>query len=385
MKKVIVLLTIFLFFSASAVVPSISKEAHSPNISSLEKQFDILHPISRIKNTVNDKFQNYKGKIYNLWLGNVVDGFVFSPKDIELEDDAFHRSDTLHFTEWWYFDALLNDGYSIQISIQVFSIINQGFVCANLNVYQNDELKASEKKLCNLLDFYASTDVPFIKLNRKQVMKGYIDDTTGDWIYDLSLEIDEVSAKLRFVGCTKGWKGITPISEWGVILPRAEVNGHIKIKNKEINVNGIGYHDHNWGVTIFAGMNFGWIWGKVNSNNYTVTWSTILTTRFWNNPLLVINKKNDDYMNIEPDKIHFVAEDFRMKNGMFIPNSFIINANDEYVSFHINIEILETHHVRVMGMINYWRYHVRCMGSITVDSKTETIDEIQIAEFIRFR
>jgi len=38
-----------------------------------------------------------------------------------------------------------------------------------------------------------------------------------------------------------------------------------------------------------------------------------------------------------------------------------------------------------MGMINYWRYHVNCTGLITVGSKTEVIDEKNIAEFVRFR
>jgi hypothetical protein len=47
-----------------------------------------------------------------------IDTFEFSPQDINLKDDAYHGSKGLQFTEWWYFDAALNDGYSIQLVLE---------------------------------------------------------------------------------------------------------------------------------------------------------------------------------------------------------------------------------------------------------------------------
>ncbi|MCK4332764.1 MAG: hypothetical protein KAV40_04220, partial [Thermoplasmatales archaeon] len=68
-----------------------------------------------------------------------------------------------------------------------------------------------------------------------------------------------------------------------------------------------------------------------------------------------------------------------------VPYSFVLEVQKEDVSLQINMDVIDTHHVRWAGIINYWRYHIRCTGSITVDSQTETIDEIQLAEYIRFR
>jgi hypothetical protein len=36
-------------------------------------------------------------------------------------------------------------------------------------------------------------------------------------------------------------------------------------------------------------------------------------------------------------------------------------------------------------LMDYWRYHVKCTGSVTIDSVTESIDNLYIAEFLKFR
>ena len=134
------------------------------------------------------------------------------------------------------------------MSVRVLSVINQHLVFSRLDIYEDGKLKSHKQKQYLMESFYASNYVPLVRLDGKQVMKGYIDEDTGDWIYDLSYEIAGTSIELCFVGCTKGWKGSTPGGEWGVILPRAEVKGKIMLNNKDIYyVNGVGYHDHNWG------------------------------------------------------------------------------------------------------------------------------------------
>ena len=100
MKRITILLTIFLLLSTSTV--AVSVDAVSLNRSFLEKRIDMLHPLSRIREQIDGKFQNFQKKICNFYENrrdDGPDGFVFSPEDIELKDDAFHGSDALHFTE----------------------------------------------------------------------------------------------------------------------------------------------------------------------------------------------------------------------------------------------------------------------------------------------
>jgi hypothetical protein len=330
-----------------------------------------------------------KGKTKRIYQSSKESGFVFSPLELSLKDDAFHGSDALNFTEWWYFDAALNNGYSVQMSVRVLSILKRTifFAFSRLDIYKDGILKSHKRKIYFGKKFNASSDFPLVTLGGKQVIKGHKDKANGKWLYDLLFELNDTSANLRFVSCTKGWKGKNPGGDWwGVVLPRALVSGKIKIKNKEIEVNGIGYHDHNWDVKASAARNnLGWFWGKINSDNYTLTWATIFKTRFLGQPLLVINKKNGGYINIEPENIQFIGKDVRMENGKPIPHSFVLDAHNEDVSLHINMKVLEIHHVRMMLTMNYWRYHMKCKGSITVDSKEEGIDETHIAEFLRFK
>jgi len=383
MKKIIISIIIFLLLNTSIV--AVGVKTFSSNNLMLDNKIRIFHPYSIVSNVIQnsqEKFYKYLGKDKE---NSLVSDITFYPEDIELKDDAFHGADTLHFTEWWYFDAAFDNGYTAQIGLRVLGLVNQGLVYVRLDIYKEGELESHELKKYLLWDFYASENIPLIILKGKQVMEGYINETTGDWIYDLTLELDNSSVDLQFIGRTKGWKGSTPGGKWAVILPRAEVNGTIKINNNTINVSGIGYHDHNWEITAFTGINFGWFWGKVNSDSYTMTWAKIMTTRLWGQPLLVINKKNGDYMNIDSEDIQLDVKDFRLENGLLVPFSFALRVKNDNISLQVNMDVIDIHHVRWVGVINYWRYHLRCIGLITIDSHTEPIKEIQLAEFIRFR
>ena len=47
------------------------------------------------------------------------------------------------------------------------------------------------------------------------------------------------------------------------------------------------------------------------------------------------------------------------------------------------METLNLDHIR-MPAIKYWRYHLKYSGEIKVDSIEKKIDQLDIAEFLRF-
>jgi len=385
MKKFFAILTIFILLSTPILGLSVYKNSIYSKGAFLDGQNNILY--SRFGKLIKNKFDFLKESISNREVRSDFYDFTFSPRNITLEDDAFHGADALHFIEWWYFDTCLDDGYNIQVSINVYDVFSLGLVVININVYKNGDIKATGKEIYSLNNFNASKEVPLIKLDGTKIMEGYIDEKTGNFIYNLSLDINKIYLDLRFTSLTEGWKGNTSFGEWAVIMPKAGVDGIIKIggNDRYHKVKGFGYHDHNWNVTIFAGINFGWIWGKVNSDNYTAIWCDILTTWYINDPLIVVNKENEGYVNINPEDIQIIVKDVRFKNGMLIPYSLSINACNKNISLSVEVKVLETHYTSLMSLVNYWRYHVKYTGSITVCSKTENIDEKNIAEFIRFR
>lgn len=338
-------------------------------------------------------FHNKKLDLSNRWYDNIqskegdsFDDFLFEPMDIQLKDDAYHGIRSFHSYEWWYFDANLDSGYCIQLSIRVLNVLNRGLYTIGANIYKDGELILNNQNIYFKNQIFASTTEPLIILDGKEIMRGYIDENNGDWVYLLNLEIDNIRINLTYVGDTKGWKGLTPgIGWWGVILPNAKVTGDLCINNIILDASGYGYHDHNWEVTVSAGVNFGWYWGKIHSSSHTITWADVKMTRFSENPFVIINKKNGDYINIPSEAVHLVPNDLIFINGKLIPDSFklIIDYNDIYVD--VDMEVFETHHFRRFGFINYWRYHMHCNGYIIDGENLEIFDEDSIAEFLRFR
>lgn len=387
-KKCLVFGLIILFISISI----------SPGINAYVKKTEFCKNFINSITTVKEKAGLegglfYKEQINNLhrWINNfnnynIPNGFIFSPEDIELKDDAFHDSNSFNFIEWWYFDAILNDDYSIHISIYVFSALKQNIVISEMNIYKNGEPIFDNREIYLNDDFYISTDNPLIILDGKQVMRGYINQTTGDWIYDVSLEFSNSSVDLQFIGCTKGWKGTLSVGGWAVILPKASVSGKISVNGVETEVVGYGYHDHNWDITIIAYLNYCWYWGRIISTNVTITWFVIKDTRLTNSQvLLVVNKGNDYYMNIHPDDINFILGDFHIINGRPVPYYFVLTVDNENVSLFVDLTAAELQFSKNPGKWRYCRYHVESNGYIIIDSEMEIINGIQIAEFFRFR
>ncbi|MCX6665657.1 MAG: hypothetical protein NT038_06320 [Euryarchaeota archaeon] len=385
MKKIAIVAIGILFFatvSASGIIP-IGKSTVAPYVFS-EQQKPRIPPIIYILHELYEKNHLYQ-KLYNRLMQKPLTnehGFVFSPKPVNLSDDAFHGADTIDFTEWWYFDAILNDGYSIQLIFQVISLLDRNVLSTKINMYQNGKLVANAEKIFLPDEFFISKETPLITINGKQVMNGEIDH--GQWIYDVSVDINDVAVDLCFVGTTCGWKGDAPVSKWAVILPKADVQGMITINNQKQNVMGTGYHDHNWELNAQAGKYFGWLWGKISTGSVTVVWSSILDTRFEGQPILVINIGAQEYQSIDPSAIRFTADEIFLENGKMIPHKFVLHATTDTVSVSLTMTVETIHHVKV-GTITYWRYHVHCLGSVTIDGKTELVDQKEIAEFVRFR
>ena len=312
--------------------------------------------------------------------------FTFSPKKINLSDDAFHGSKAPRYTEWWYFDAVFDNGYSIQLSVRLLSIIKNRVVPVfkRLDIYKNGELLTHNKKRYSWKQFQASKEKPDVKLADKQVIKGEIKD--NQLKYKLDFKVNNNSAKLELNSSTEGWKGNNPGGDmWAVIIPRADVKGAININGEEIKVKGIGYHDHNWDVRASAAKNHGWFWGKINFDRYTITWASIFKDRNIGQPLLIINKVGNGFINLKPEEIYFRGNDMRATNGKMIPHEIILKGKNNDAELDIKMKLLKIHHVKMMLRMHYWRYHVSCKGFLKINGKKETVDETHIAEFLKFK
>ena len=61
----------------------------------------------------------------------------YKANDITPKDDAFHGNIKLLDIEWWYFDAVFFNGYSIHIGFRIYHIRNFGIGQSRINIYKN--------------------------------------------------------------------------------------------------------------------------------------------------------------------------------------------------------------------------------------------------------
>ena len=322
--------------------------------------------------------------------------FDFFPEDIHLKDDAYHGSNAIAFTEWWYFDAELDNGYSIQMHLRVGSLLKNSVVLffKKFEIYKDKKLLISKRRVHLKRHVFVSNDNPYVKINDKEIINGYIDKKTGKWIYVTNFEIEDAGLYLKFEGTGNGYKGVVgkPINKkgttkqgkWAVILPFANVSGKIKIKNKSVTVRGFGYHDHNWDMRGTVITNYGWLWGKIYTKDYTIVWSKVFKTKDISSNLLIISKKNGNYINIESDEIEFITDEYKKEKKGTIPHHFYLNVNNDNIKLKIDMKAESIHHQKVFGFINYYRFHMECKGYVSIDSKKEEINDILISEFLRF-
>jgi len=320
--------------------------------------------------------------------------------DISPKDDAFHGNINLLDIEWWYFDAVFDNGYSIHIGVRTYHIKNHGIVQSRINIYKNGKTEVELIKPNLFSNFSTSKDQPLVKINGHPVIE--FDEVhykkTREWKYHISFTIDDCGVDLTFVGTTKGWKIETSGACWTVGLPKATVDGTITIHGQTIPVKGVGYHDHNWSYSPTTVLNnLGWFWGRITADTLHITWANTIQTPKKEDLLTVINQdKNKDqnareFYNIHPKNITFILKNFKNNHRHQIPTEFDLQLKDtdSYKGIPINVDIqMKTSDIQYsrIFIIHYWRYHVKTSGTISVGSTTETLhDKQQIIEFLSFK
>lgn len=321
-------------------------------------------------------------------IGNNVYNKVFV-KDITPLDDAFHGSKKKVATEWWYFEAKLDNGYTVIFTPT--SQLKNLIVFPCIEIYKNGELKVRAIKRYLNKKFQTSEDIPLIKLFDNKIVdfdcKRY--NEKGEWVYNISSKIDDCEINLNFIGNTKGWKTDFNEQNWIVALPKAKVTGEIVIDGNKMNVTGIGYHDHNCGSDFSNLFNIeGWYWGKIMSETFTLTWAKVSKKSSKGEFFAVVNQYNKGYLILNSEKINFKVDNFIRNHGRKMPTSYslLINdvVNDIPIYIDVNMDVKNIHRrFEKLLIAPYWRYHVEANGVISIGSVKENVNKTQIMEFFR--
>ena len=369
-KKCLVLGVIILFIGVS-VAPSMTAINYNPQVQTKLNHFMKTRSIARYQPFIQRNFCD-------------LPYYGFTAEDITFKDACYNGNSTKLWRpfEWWYFDAVFDNNYSVEFSINVAYTKGMGLIAPLLNIYKDGELLVHNEKFLLPREFAAFNEEPLIMFSGQEIMEGHV-DKSGNWVFNISLQMGDCGVNLKFVSVTQGWKSkILDMWWWGVIQPNAVVTGTINVYNETISVNGTGYQEHVWDGTV--PVVWGWFWGKFVSESMSIIWTDIFKNPLTQYVMIVLNQNNGSYINIPYEKIQFTMTNFTFNNGRLIPTSFLFKVEDDPILIDIKADAINIVHQTSFVTFNYWRYHVHVNGTISFNSTTENIDNVQIMDLTRF-
>ena len=304
----------------------------------------------------------------------------FSPRDISIRDDAGHKK-RVGFIETFYYDVIFKNSFSIVMLVNILHLGITELIFAGLTIFKN----AHFVKRIQLRPPYKSTFLsekePLIKINDKQLIGGYINNDTKQWIYHLSIGNRNLGIDLILSKSMVAWKGKTYLGTW-LVIPKFNVKGKIFLDRDEVQVVGEGYHDHNIYPIYTPFINRGYHFGKIPIDKFKIIWARVMKNKNNEEYIVVLNKENE-YVSIDPKYIEFIIEKQIVDHKKIIPTIWSIHIDYNNLFLNVKMESIKFYHNK-LPTINYWRHHIRYSGEMKLNSISKKIDNYEISEFMRF-
>lgn len=198
---------------------------------------------------------------------------------VELWEDAMRDDFASGKVEWWYFDAILDDGSKIaacySTKIQPFMSQEGLHPCLTYHITTPEGKQLSRK-------------VMRFKKGEVSLSKEKCDVRFGPHIFQGDLREYHIKAApvkglgfdVKLTSTTTPWRGETgylgfeehdeKYFTWLCVVPSGKVEGTITIDGKERRITGTGYHDHQWGNTVQYEFLNHWFWGRQKAEKHNI-------------------------------------------------------------------------------------------------------------------
>ena len=210
-----------------------------------------------------------------------------NPEMVEPWEDGRRNDDTAGNVEWWYFDAETEDGITV-----------------NVNFATNPPTMRSTQPGYKPFVFYnvqfadgtCETDV--IQMDASDVALGegkcdvrmganYFRGDLQDYVLHIENPEGGVTIDLTLSSTARSFRPGTAffqrengdIFTWLCAVPRGKVSGTVVCGGKTLKVEGIGYHDHQWGTAENHEFWNRWLWGRQQVAGHTVLIFDFVSTR----------------------------------------------------------------------------------------------------------
>ena len=188
--------------------------------------------------------------------------------------------------EWWYFDALFEDGSSAAITFFTKPILDRNSILnpgVNITLMRPDGQVLNNMILTLPEEFSASKERCYVRAGESFV-RGDLHQ------YELHARASELSVMLNFTALVPAWRpgdtgkfffdeAQTRYFAWLPVMPHSTVEGLITYKGKMRTVKGTGYHEHIWGNTALKEAVDHYYRGHAHLGDYTLIFSEMTGTQ----------------------------------------------------------------------------------------------------------
>ncbi len=332
----------------------------------------------------------------------VADNFAFSSS---IKDDVWHPQKDDKAYEWWYFDALSDDGREAIIIVfldnfiysprynQESTRITGNVRCPAVSFTYFRDGKAVYKATTEFhaSDFYASEARPEVKIGESGFVmdaarygSGYMvtvnANLPGSRTLDAKFEWLSVESDLHpDIGPDPGSRHC-----WNMVAPRSDVTGRIKVSSnysgqiETIHFRGTGYHDHNLDNRWLAKTVRDWHWGRAHFATCSVVFCRFreIGSQGAKTRLILIRDGVIEDRDVEMHEQHYVRDKF----GIRYPSELEMASPDGI-----------TLNVKPIAVIDSSFYFLRFLSEITLgipgkeNHTTSAITEFIAPKTLKYR
>lgn len=210
-----------------------------------------------------------------------------NPEVVEPWEDGRRNDDAPGCVEWWYFDAETPDGITV-----------------NVNFATNPPTMRSAQRGYKPFVFYnvqfadgtCETDVIQVDAAECALGEGQCDVKMGknyfrgdlqDYVLHIENPESNVTIDLKLSSTARSFRPGTAffqrengdIFTWLCAVPRGKVEGTVVCGGRTLQIQGSGYHDHQWGTAENQEFWNRWIWGRQQVAGHTVLLFDFVSTR----------------------------------------------------------------------------------------------------------
>ncbi|MEW5849394.1 MAG: lipocalin-like domain-containing protein [Myxococcota bacterium] len=280
-------------------------------------------------------------------------------------DDAPHPGKGGY--EWWYYDALFDDGSSAVMVMWDRMMWQEGKTWQELVITDPDgkrhafraTLPAGSMKHGPLP---ADGELGTFKVVEERLGEG--EDAPRRYRLTASAKDESgtpIALDLTLESLLPPWRwprtatvGDTLVMGWSVAMPRGTAMGTLTVGNTTRTVSGTAYHDHNWGDADFSEHMAYWYWGRATLGDVTLIFAQIHPAT---DPLAALKNRSGFPPRDEPGALLYVGrgrehlfqtdavqitpyqEKYSVKGGRRRPERLVIRGVHDGAPIHVTLEM----------------------------------------------